>query len=159
MDPDGTVGPGSEQFTFSIDGHTSTTLTVHYSVDIHDIMVSKSPDRSNAIPLQDAILSGNVYIFVGPNDDIDNVLFYYDDLAMANAHHVPEDAIGYDFEQTNENVPGLPAYPFDTVNHDLTYPNHPSLSTIDGLHTMTVKITNEGGVERVITRSFTISNN
>ena len=139
-----------EILTFSADGFANTTLSVNISADIHEIWVSDSRDRSNPRRLEGATLSGNAYIFVAPNDDIDSATFYYDDELKANPPYQIELAIWYDFERTIESDPALPANPFDTTNVANAGGNGP--------HNITVEIINDGGVTKELSSDFTISN-
>jgi|GEM_PF-4116499 len=150
--PDGSAGSGTSQseiFTFSIDGHTNTTLSVNYSEDIHKIMVSDSPDRSNPRLLENEALSGNAYIFVAPNDDIDIANFHYDEPSGGTPYQ-KEVAIWFDFERTIESDPALPANPFDTTN----IPNAGG----NGPHYIIVEIITDDGYTKELRSDFTISN-
>ena len=140
------VGQSQEEIlTFSANGFANTTLSVNISTDIHEIMVSDSRDRSNPRPLEGEALTGNAYIFVAPNNDIDIANFYYDEAIIGGTVYQKEVAIWYDFERTIESEPGLPANPFDTT------------AETPGAHYIIVEIINNDGDTKEIRSDFTIS--
>jgi hypothetical protein len=64
----------------------------------YDLLVSKSSNRSNPIPLHGQTVSGNIFVFTAPDtSDILRVRFYLNDPDMANAPRLTENNSPYDF--------------------------------------------------------------
>ena len=58
------------------------------------LVVSRSPRRTAPIPLADAVLEGDVYVFVTPGEGIDQVRFYLDGMAGQLERFAPHDFAG-----------------------------------------------------------------
>ena len=86
-------------------GHLHTDC--HEPVNEHfSLKVSKSPDRSNPAPLEDQVLSGNVYIFVNPifpESDITKVKFFVNGYKVKTEWYAP-----YDLRGTLESMEAAP---------------------------------------------------
>ncbi len=107
-----------------------------------ELLVSGSADRSNAIPLDGAALTDDVYIFLTPESGASRVRFFLDN---PNASGTPR--------QTEGNPPwdfngGLvtSANPFDTT------------SISDGSHSITAAVQLVDSSTEVVTASFTVAN-
>ena len=159
VNPDG-LGLASDvvhqkNVTFSADGYQSATLSVKLSIGLYDISVSNSPDRSSAVPLEGQTLSGaNNYIFVGPNNDIKLVNFYYGPNTSGPIYRT-EDEISFDFEATNEASADWDAFPFDTTD---STGNNGFRDVSNGEHTITAEIFHPDGSSEILTSTFTITN-
>lgn len=136
----------SESVSFSADGFQSASLKVMLSIDLYDIMVSTSSDRSSPVPLAGANLSDNAYIFVSPNQDIKLVNFFYDTDDLSSTPYQIEDEIYYDFETTIDENPDLLARPFDTTTQT------------EGAHFIIVEIVHPDGSISTLRSDFTIDN-
>lgn len=134
----------TETVVFTADGFHSASVKVMLSIGLYDIKVSTSPDRSLSIPLNGETLSGNAYIFVSPNSDINLVNFFYDTADTTSTPYQIEDEISYDFETTIDET-GL-ARPFVTTGES------------DGPHFIVVQIVHPDGSITTLRRDFDISN-
>ena len=76
----------------------------------YSLLVSHSPDRSGAEPLQGATVSGQIYVFLSPATGVDHVRFYLGDPDMVRFPRQIEDNAPYDFAGGTETV----ANAFDT---------------------------------------------
>lgn len=61
---------------------------------IYDLMVSDSPDRSDAVFLEDTAVEGNIYVFVEPVKDIKKVEFFIDGELHQTENYAPYDLAG-----------------------------------------------------------------
>ncbi len=136
----------SENVSFSADGFQSTSLKVMLSIDLYDIMVSISSDRTDPNPLEGATLKDDAYIFVSPNQDIKVVNFFYDTDDLTTTPYQIEDEIYYDFETTIDENPDLLARPFDTTTQ------------AEGAHFIIVQIAHPDGSISTLRSDFTIDN-
>jgi ELWxxDGT repeat protein len=103
----------------------------------YDLLMSTSPNRLDAELLSGQTCSGNIYVFTGPDDEVQRVTFYLD-----GAFHRVENWPAYDFEATSGNV----ANPCDTIQ--LTNGDHEIKAVIE---------LTAGGTETV-TAVFTVNN-
>jgi large repetitive protein len=107
----------------------------------HDLSVSFSPDRSSPVPLEGAVLTGNVYIFVPAASDITRVRFFLDDPQMTGTPRLIEKNAPWDFAGGNSNGT---AKPFDT-------------STLaQGSHTVTAVLDLSNSTTEVISGTFSV---
>ncbi len=105
------------------------------------LQVSTSPDRSAAAGLDGRTLSGDVYIFVGPDAGLRTVAFYLDDPQRAKAPTHTENTVPMDLAGGSAST----ANPFATS----------ALST--GSHTLTAAVTDTSGSTTVLSATFTVS--
>ena len=106
----------------------------------YDLLFSAAADRSNPASLDGANVSGNIYVFVGPETGINRVRFFLDDPTMAGTPIQTENNAPYDFNGGS----GAAANPYD------------STQLADGQHTITASIDLSGGGTEVVTATFTI---
>ena len=105
--------------------------------------MSSAPDHSNPIPLGGETVSGDIYVFAGPDANIDQASFFLDDPGMNGTPITTERIIPFDFMTT---AAGSLGRPFDTS------------SLTNGTHNITVTIALSSGVNRVVSSNFTIDN-
>lgn len=108
----------------------------------YTIQYSLSANRANPSPLDNQIVSGNIYAFVSPVTDISQVRFYLDDPLMTGAPRQTENNPPYDF--AGGSVSTASAFNTSQVN--------------DGYHTITASITYGGGAIEVVDATFFIAN-
>ncbi len=108
------------------------------------LRVSTSPTRAGAVPLNGALVGGDVYIFVDPTTDIVDVEFYLDDPEQDDDYIQKEEVPPYDFAGT-EVANGM-AKPFHTD------------ALQDGVHTITVLIDRHKKSDVEFTATFTVNN-
>lgn len=106
------------------------------------LLVSLSPDRSSAFPLDGTTLSGNVYVFVPEAAGIEKVSFYLDDPNRLAEPIKVEGNAPWDFAGTILTPPRN-AYPFD-------------LQGLDGQHQITAVSSDSSG-ETVVHGVFNVS--
>ena len=113
----------------------------------YSLLISTSPDRSNAQLLINETVAGNIYVFTHPNlDEINSVSFYLDDPDMNSVPKQQEYIVPYDFAGTHHGIPERPAIPYNTTQ--LT----------NGMHSITAKISFDNGSETVLTATFEVAN-
>lgn len=110
----------------------------------YELFVSASPDRANSVVLKGATLSGEVYIFVAPETDIDQVRFWLDHTRRTPPARQTESLASYDFNGSVGGI-GTDALPFDTT------------TIADGSHTISAEI-DAGADTWVIEQAFNIQN-
>ncbi len=127
-------------------GNESQTSTVTSGTRLGSefaIVYSVSASRSNPVPLSDAQVSGNLYVFTTPNaTEIVRVLMYLDDSTMTGPPRRTEDSAPYDFSGGSATK----AKAFDTK------------TVADGTHTVTAAIVLADGTTEQIHASFTVAN-
>ncbi len=142
----GNLGPGTynAQVTAS-GGGSSATLPVQLTVNAVSgnsaLLLSRSPDRSNPVPLDGQSVSGDIYVFVTPESGPKQVRFYLDDPSRTNAVKV-ENIAPWDLAGTGGG--SKPALPFDTG----------TLST--GEHRLSVEVISDSGTE-VLEARFSVT--
>ncbi|MGH8982660.1 MAG: BACON domain-containing protein, partial [Acidimicrobiia bacterium] len=109
----------------------------------YELVVSSSPDRSDAVGLAGETVSGNVYVFVAPEEGVSEVAFHLDDSDRSGAPVQVERSAPYDFAGTNGDGT---AAPFDTA------------SLPDGSHEVTAEVERSDGSSEVVSASFTVAN-
>ena len=107
-------------------------------------MWSVSSDRSNPVPLDDATVSGNIYVFTGPDQGVASVSFYVDDLNREGNPYKSESAAPYDLAGTQSNRSAT-GYDADQL--------------IGSGHTITVLITLMDGRTVLVTATFSVVTN
>ncbi len=152
---------GTDDFTYSAtdgDGLSDTadvTVTVREVPDApeppptppapsspYDLVFSTVKDRSGAEDLQDAVLSGDSFVFTRGTDGVRQVQFYLDDPEAAGRPARTERVADHDFAGTAGRV----ANAWDTSTLE------------DGEHTITARVTASDGSVTLITESFLIDN-
>lgn len=111
------LNPGQYQghVTLQVESGEQAEVAVNLTFDqpvTHTLQVSTAPDRSAAIPLQGANLSGNVYVFVPEVSGTQKVTFYLDDPNRERKAIKVENNAPWDFAGTILTPP-YNAYPFD----------------------------------------------
>ena len=127
--------------TTSVPGVTTTT-----SLPLGDdraLYAGSGPGRQPADPLQGKSLSGNAYLFAGPDTGVTQTRFYINDPSASGSPYRVEDIEKFDLEGT---APNGDAFPFDTFKLK------------NGSHNLTaVMVLSAGGAETVAA-NFTIAN-
>ena len=106
------------------------------------IELSTSPDRSGAVPLDGATLSGAVYVFASIAEPVNSVRFFLDDPSMSGTPAKVESRAPYDLAGTASDGSALP---FDAAG--LT----------SGSHTVTIDAALTAGGTVTATASFTVA--
>ena len=120
------------------------TLTVTSSGGIYDLLLSFSRDRSNPVPLDGETVTGNIYVFAGPDVGVSQVQFFLDDPEMTGDPIQIEKKAPYDFAgSTSGQVYGKP---------------YDSTQLPDGTHEITALIKLDDGGNEVVSSSFTVEN-
>jgi hypothetical protein len=125
---------------------TTADITATFTVDNQpevDLLFSTSADRSNPQTLSESTLTGNAYLFAGPDDPrIEQVSFWIDDSDMSG----PADRID-------------DAYPYDLIGGDAQQADPLDTTTLsEGEHTLTVLVEVSTGNDIEIERSFLVDN-
>jgi hypothetical protein len=120
---------------------TSVPLTAAPSA-AYDILFSQSADRSDATALDGQTVSGDIYVFVGPETGITQVRFYVDDPSASGTANQTENDAPWDFAGGAITA----ASPYDTSE----------LS--DGPHTITALVSLTSGETAVTTATLTVNN-
>ncbi|MEX2377992.1 MAG: G8 domain-containing protein [Dehalococcoidia bacterium] len=111
--------------------------------DNYTLSVSVSPNRSGQADLHDRSVSGDIYIFTSPEDDVRKVTFWLDDPSMQGEPFIVEGRVPFDFAGTEGD---MTAKPFDT-------------STLaDGSHSVTALVETNGGDAETVTATFVLDN-
>jgi acid phosphatase type 7 len=110
----------------------------------YDLLVSASPDRSAPVSLDGQTVSGSIYAFAAPGDEVRRALFYMDDPTMAGTPFNVDSSAPFDLAGTRKNGEALP---YDTVAR-----------LADGAHTITVKLELTTGLTQVVAATFTVDN-
>lgn len=108
-----------------------------------DLVVSSTPDRSTAVLLEGATLSGNIFVFTTPDNGVLRVSFFLDDPDMQSSPRKIENNAPYDLAGTTR---ADDPKPFD------------STQLAPGEHTLTALIERVSGDSEVVHASFTVAN-
>lgn len=120
-------------------------LTVLPPAGSYDLLSSPSGDRVGQASLLDGtVLSGDIYVFTGPDTGVSGVRFYWDNPAASGIADHAEGAAPYDLGGTTATGDCLP---------------YSTLGLSDGIHTLTAAIDLVGGVTEKITRTVVLANN
>lgn len=147
VDPAG-LAPGTHSATVTLtaDGCTPASVRLNLSVlaapGEYGLLLSPHADRSAAVPLAGATVSGPVRIFTGPDDGVSAVAFYVDDPARARSPYRSERTAPFDLAGGSTGQ----ADAFDTTK--LT----------DGSHTVTAVLTLAAGGTVVVDSPFHVAN-
>ena len=148
---------GDDDFTYRItdEGGLSDTASVAVTVNEipdapeppppsspFDLVFSTAKDRSGAEDLQDAVLSGDTFVFTRGTDGVRQVQFHLDDPEAKGAPVQTERVAFYDFAGTAGSI----ANAWDTSK------------LADGEHSITARVTAGDGTVTLITESFLIDN-
>ena len=136
-DADPAINPDANEVCDGVDNNCDGQIDEGCSQ--YNLRMSVSPDRSGAVPLSGQIVSGNIYVFTGPDTGVKRVSFYLDDVL-----HKVEGYAPFDFEGTGI---GNVALPFDTTQ--LTNDVHEIRAVVE--------LTN-GSTEPPLIASFTVNN-
>ncbi|MBE9580321.1 MAG: tandem-95 repeat protein [Proteobacteria bacterium] len=109
----------------------------------YTLLLSTSSDRSNSVSLQSETVTGNIFVFTGPDEGVEQVSFYLDDPDMNGAPRQVEEVIHYDFAGTAGDDS---ANPFDTTQIS------------NGQHEITAFIELTAGGSRTVSATFTVAN-
>jgi len=104
----------------------------------HSLEGSPFPDRSAAVGLNGASVSGQIYVFIAPESDVSKVVF-----SLNGTLHQTENIVPFDFAGTEKD---LTAKPFDT--NTLT----------DGAHTISAQVTLKSGATEQVSSTFEVQN-
>ncbi len=140
------LAAGTITISATVDGTTGTTTVRVEPQPIlnYELRYSTSSTRSNSRSLSGANLTGNVYIFVTPSENVASVDFYLDDPLRNSSPRRTETNAPFDFAGTQNNGR---ANPFDT---DL-------LRNGTGAgHSVTAVIRLEDGRVVTVSRSFSL---
>jgi hypothetical protein len=123
-------------------------FAVAASTDVsYDLLVSFSPDRSNAAKLDGITVRGNMFVFTSPDVDVTKVTFFVDDPGMTGTGYSKvENRAPYDLAGTDLHTSGRPALPFDTTG------------LADGSHQITTRIQLSDETNNVLNGTFTVAN-
>ena len=87
-----------------LSGTIAVTLVVNSATQSHNLQVSMSSDRSDAVILDGESVSGNIFIFTAPDTGINQVTYYLDDPGMTGAPFSVDSVGPFDFSGTNPGV-------------------------------------------------------
>lgn len=104
----------------------------------YELLVSSTANRANPVPLEGETVTGDIAVFVSPENDISEVDFFLD-----SSFHKTERKIPYDFNGTSGSV----AHLYDTTG------------IADGQHEIKAEIALSAGGTDIITATFTVANN
>jgi hypothetical protein len=122
---------------FTVANGTTPPPTADYA-----LQVSTAADRSSPAALQGRTVAGTVYVFATPTTG-SGARFWLDDTTMTGTPRTIENSAPWDFAGGNSNGT---ARPFDTR----------TLS--DGMHTISVAVTQSSGAVSVAHAAFTVAN-
>ncbi|WP_190294908.1 kelch repeat-containing protein [Marinobacter sp. R17] len=150
VSPDG-LAAGSYSAVIAASGSNAASDEIVVSLEItpaaggdYSLLVSTSPNRSNASSLQGSQVAGDIFIFVPDDSTISRVQFYLDNPTKTGGARQTESLAPYDFAGT---TPSDLAYPFD------------STTVSDGSHTITAVVRDSEGVNHETTVFFDVLNN
>jgi hypothetical protein len=140
------VSNGPHTITAVVDTTSgSTTVEATFTVDNPDayhLMFSETADRADPMPLEGAVVTGQLYAFTEPDSDVQSVQFFIDDQDMVGAPHTIENTAPFDLGGGTADL----SNGFDTT----------SLS--EGYHVLTAAVTTS--VETMIVHAaFNVDNN
>ncbi|WP_412535850.1 kelch repeat-containing protein [Marinobacter sp. MIT932201] len=127
-------------------GSSSLLVTLEVlpvEVSNYSLMVSTSPDRSGASSLQGSSVSGDIYVFVPEQPDMNRVQFYVDNPQKSGTPNQTENVAPYDLAGTASNNLALP---FDTTTLQ------------DGSHTITAVVRLTDNSLHEVTEFFDVAN-
>jgi uncharacterized membrane protein len=143
---DTTLAPGvyGATVTATANGYNSAQLSVQYTVassgsGIYNLLLSASPDRSAPVTLDGTTVSGNIFVFTGPDTGVKQVTFSLDGTVVKTEGYGP-----FDFAGTAVNNAAIP---YDTT------------LLADGQHVISALISLTDGSSEVINNTFTVNNN
>ncbi|WP_454083730.1 BACON domain-containing protein [Georgenia sp. Marseille-Q6866] len=147
VDPAG-LAPGTHSATVTLTAAGFTPASVRVDLSVlaapgeYDLWFSPHADRSAAVPLAGATVSGPVRIFTGPDDGVTAVSFYVDDPARARSPYRSERTAPFDLAGGSTGQ----ADAFDTT------------TLTDGSHTVTAVLTLAAGGTVVVDSPFHVAN-
>lgn len=119
------------------------TIELRPGAIVRDLMVSEFPSRSPANVLDNASVTGRIYVFMDCEDGVRQVDFYLDDAERAGAPYQRERISFYDFAGTASSGE---ANAFDTT------------TLANGRHTITAAVSLSAGGVRVRHATFMVDN-
>lgn len=141
----GSLTPGSHTITAEVvvNGVASVSTATFTAGDgggtpTVSLVVSTSANRSSPVPLADASLTGDAYVFTTPDTNVSKVSFWLDDPTRAGPPRHVENAAPFDFVGTS----GSSALPWNTS------------PVAAGSHTITAEVV-RSGVPVVVSATFT----
>lgn len=138
------VGSYQGTVTATAAGFVPAVLAVTLAVyQDHALAASNLPDLSAATPLDGASAGGDLYVFLEPDDHVDQVTYYLDDPSRSAAPLAV--ATTAPFHMMGSGPDGL-GLPFDTTQ--LT----------DGIHTVTADIARTVGGMQAVTATIDVAN-
>lgn len=148
-------GPHSMTAEIDFDGDTFVVTAVFEvdnvaeplppDLDDFGVLLSLSSDRSDAMPLEGETVSGQIFVFTSPNEEVKKVIFAIDGVHVRTESRAPFDFAGTTPDTTASQGLERPAKAFDTF--DLT----------NGTHVVTVEIDRTGTDDDVlIVAEFTV---
>jgi hypothetical protein len=143
------AGPYQAVIIADATGYEPTSFEVNLTITPvstsgYDALLSQSANRSNAMPLSGATVSGDVYVFVSPETSIRQAQFFIDNPAMSGTPDKVERLAPYDLGGTADG--SMNALPYNTRQ----------LS--DGQHTLTIRVVTDSGSEDITSATFTVAN-
>jgi hypothetical protein len=121
VDPAG-LSAGRHVGTVTVQSEGSLPATATVTVDVHEVLVSHSPDRSDPAPLHGRAESGRIYVFTLPESGPTRVRFWLDDPAMSRTPRKVEGNPPWDFAGSGADGSALPfdASRLATGSHTIT---------------------------------------
>ena len=105
--------------------NNEASVVTEVALEVFDIILSQSADRSGQVPLDGETVSGDIYVFTNTGTDVDQVRFFLDGEFFDDENIAPHDLVGA--------VPGTDldrdARPFDTT--ELNNGTHSLVAEID----------------------------
>jgi hypothetical protein len=139
------AGTHNATLTASASGFENDTLDVSLvvgSAQTYQLLISATSNRASPQPLDQATLTGNVYVFTGPDTFVQRVRFYIDDPDRSGPPHRTENSGPFDLQGgTAAN-----ASPYNTAQ------------LANGPHTITASLELAGGGLEVVHAAVTVSN-
>jgi N-acetylneuraminic acid mutarotase/glucose/arabinose dehydrogenase len=137
-----TPGTYTASATATASGYFASSVSVTLIVGgAYDLFMSSFPDRSSPVALDGQTVTGDIFVFTGPDTGVDNVNFWVDDPTMSGAPDKVESNAPYDLVGSNSDGT---AKPFD------------SLQLTDGPHTVTASLALQDGSSVVVSATFTV---
>lgn len=139
VDPAG-LPAGRHVGTVTVQASGALPATVTVTLDVHDVMVSRSADRSDPVSLHGRAESGRIHVFTLPEAGPTRVRFWLDDASMSGTPRKVESNAPWDFAGSAADGSALP---FDASR------------LASGAHTITAAIDLPTGGPVVVHATFT----
>jgi chitodextrinase len=125
-----------------LSGNTMALANIVYQYLSYSLSFSLTPDRADPSPLFGAAVIGDIYVFLTPETNIQQVRFYLDDPDQAGATFQIENSAPFDFAGGTLEEP----VPFDTA------------TITNGTHSITVSFDTATAGTQIIQMPFTVTN-